>query len=207
MSKPTPAPKFRRVKTPTVLQMEAVECGAAALAMVLAYHRRIVPLPELRVDCGISRDGSKASNVLRAARSHGMIAKGFKKEPAALRYLKPPMILHWNFNHFVVLDGFSKNGVHINDPGEGPSIVSEGDLDEAFTGVVLTFEPGPDFKRAGHEPSFAGALHRRLSGTIGAVVFVVLAGLALVVPGLLAATFSKIFVDEVIIGGLASEPG
>jgi NHLM bacteriocin system ABC transporter peptidase/ATP-binding protein len=202
ISPPRPRP-VKRVTTPTILQMEAVECGAASLAMVLAHHGRIVPLEELRVDCGISRDGSKASNLVRAAQSHGLLAKGYKKEPAALREMKPPMILHWNFNHFVVLDGFGKKGAFINDPARGPSVVSEEELDQAFTGVVLTFEPGPNFQRGGEAPSFARALRRRLSGAVPAVVFVVLAGVALVVPGLVGASFSKIFVDEVLVRGMS----
>jgi NHLM bacteriocin system ABC transporter peptidase/ATP-binding protein len=191
-----------RVATPTVLQMEAVECGAAALAMVLAHHGRMVPLEELRVDCGISRDGSKASNLLRAARKHGLVAKGWKKEPADLRGMKPPMILHWNFNHFVVLGGFGKKGAYINDPAVGPTIVPDQELDQAFTGVVLTFEPSPTFARGGERPSFVGALRRRLVGTLAALLFVVLAGLALVVPGLVGSTFNKIFIDEVLVRGL-----
>jgi len=194
----------RRVTTPTILQMEAVECGAASLAMVLAYHGRIVPLPELRAACGISRDGSKASNLVRAARDLGLVAKGYKQEPAGLRKLRPPMIIHWNFNHFVVFEGFSRRGAHINDPAHGPTIVSEQEFDQAFTGVVMTFEPGPDFQRGGRHPSFAGALRRRLKGASGAVALTVLAGLALVVPGLIAASFGKIFVDELMIRGMTT---
>jgi NHLM bacteriocin system ABC transporter peptidase/ATP-binding protein len=210
---PAPAPAAtgqkppRRVATPTVLQMEAVECGAASLAMILAHHGRIVPLEELRVECGVSRDGSKASNIVKAAERYGLTARGFKREPQALRLMQPPMILHWNFNHFVVLDGVSKQGVHINDPGRGPTLLTDQELDEAFTGVVLTFEPNERFQRGGEGPNLLAALGRRLPGIGGALALVVLAGLALVIPGLIAATSPRVFVDQVIVRGLKSWVG
>lgn len=196
--------KRRRVKTPTILQMEAVECGAASLAMILAYHGRYVPLEELRVQCGVSRDGSKASNLVRAARAYGMTAKGFRKEPDALRHLPLPMILFWNFNHFVVFEGIKGKRAYINDPAAGPRKVSLAELDLAFTGVVLTFEPGEDFQMGGEKPNVFRSLARRFTGCGSALTYVVLAGLFLVLPGLAFPAYTKIFLDDILGDGYTS---
>lgn len=200
--RPGAPPRARRVHTPTVIQMEAVECGAAALAMILGYHGRFVPLEELRLACGVSRDGSKASNLLKAARTYGLDAKGYKYDAIdKLRELELPAVLFWNFNHFVVLDGFAKDRVFLNDPAQGPRAVSYEELDGSYSGVVLAFKPSPEFRPGGTPPDLVAALRRRLIGSEEALAFVVLCGLFLVVPGLLVPTFSRIFIDDYLIGG------
>ncbi|HUP22352.1 MAG TPA: NHLP family bacteriocin export ABC transporter peptidase/permease/ATPase subunit [Thermoanaerobaculia bacterium] len=192
-------PKHRRVQTPTILQMEAVECGAAALAIVLGYYNKIVPLEELRIECGVSRDGSKANNVLKAAKKYALDAKGYKKELEQLFEIKYPAILFWNANHFVVLEGFKGGKCYLSDPGMGPRIVTMEELDSSYSGVVLEFEKGPDFKPGGEKRSMLAALRRRLVGSELAWLFVLLCGLFMVVPGMVVPTFSRIFVDEFLI--------
>jgi ATP-binding cassette, subfamily C, bacterial len=194
-------PKTKRVKTPTVLQMEAVECGAAALGSILAYHGRIVPLTDLRRDCGVSRDGSKASNMVKAAKMYGLEAKGFKKELAQLAELKPPYIVFWHFNHFIVVDGLRADRAYINDPGSGPRQVTAEEFDEGYTGVVLTFEPGADFQKKGSKPSMTAALWKRLKGSSGALTYCMVTGLFLTLIGLVIPVFSQVFVDEILVQG------
>jgi NHLM bacteriocin system ABC transporter peptidase/ATP-binding protein len=192
----------RRVKTPTVLQMEAVECGAAALGIVLGYYGRFVSLEQLRVECGVSRDGSKASSIVKVAREYGLVAKGLRKDIAELEYLPVPMIVFWEYNHFLVVEGFGEDRVYLNDPAMGPYYISPEEFEASYSGIVLTFELGPEFKRGGKRHSVLMELLRHLHAEKPALVYAVLAGLALIIPAILAPTFSRIFVDEYLVEGL-----
>jgi NHLM bacteriocin system ABC transporter peptidase/ATP-binding protein len=202
--KPNQMANSKRHKTPTIMQMEAVECGAASLAMILGYHGRWVPLEELRVKCGVSRDGSKASNVMKAARSYGLTSKGFNKEPENLRTMSLPMIVFWNFNHFLVVEGFRNGKVYLNDPAAGPRVVSDEEFDLSFTGVVLTFEAGAEFKKGGQPQSVLAALKRRFVGLKDAIAYLVFVGVALVLPGLVVPVFTSVFIDKLLISGMES---
>ncbi|MDD2902807.1 MAG: NHLP family bacteriocin export ABC transporter peptidase/permease/ATPase subunit [Syntrophales bacterium] len=192
----------KRVKTPTVLQMEAVECGAAALGIILGYYGRYVALEELREACGISRDGSKAGNMMRAAAGYGLTAKGFRVQAAALKDYPLPVIVFWEYNHFLVVEGFGRNKVYLNDPALGPRTVTWQEFEESFSGIVLTFAKGPQFQPGGRKHLLYRGLLRFLGGSRPAIIYGVLAGLALVIPGMLVPTFSKIFVDQYLVAGL-----
>lgn len=185
-----------------MLQMEAVECGAAALGIILAYYGRVVPLEELRRVCGVSRDGSKAANIVNAARGYGLVPHAFRKEPDELRAGPPPAIVFWEFNHFLVIEGFGKGRVFLNDPAYGPRVVSDDEFADSFTGITITFEVGPAFEKGGHFPSLTRALLAWLHGSGADIAYAVLAGACLVLPGLLVPTFVRVFVDRVLVQGV-----
>jgi NHLM bacteriocin system ABC transporter peptidase/ATP-binding protein len=193
-----------RRRTPTVLQMEMTECGAASLSIILQYYGRYIPLTELRQTCGVSRDGSDAASLIKAARSYGLEAKGFKMGLARLKRETPPLILFWEFNHFLVFEGFIGERVGLNDPASGPRTVSLDEFDRSYTGVALEIKPGPTFRPGGRRPSFWVAVGERLLIEKAAIVFLLLAGLAMIVPSLLMPVFSQIFIDEIWGNQLAS---
>lgn len=188
-------------RVPTVLQMEQVECGAAALAMVLRRYGRYVPLEELRVACQVSRDGSNAVSIVAAARAYGLTASGAKLELDELPGAALPLIAFWDFNHYVVVEGTSRAGLLINDPASGRRVVPWDDADARFTGVVLLLEPGPEFVRQGRPPSTLASLAARLHGAWGGVGYLLVAGVALIVPLMGTPLAVQMFTDEVLVPG------
>ena len=186
---------------PVIMQMEALECGAASLAMVLAYYGKWLPLEQVRFDCGVSRDGSNARNILKAARSYGLAAKGYRYEPNDLRRDgKFPCIIHWNFNHFVVLDGFRGNKAILNDPAKGKYAVPLKTFDDSFTGICLLFEPTEDFTPGGKPPSVLAYAKKRLKGAGSAVAFAAITALITAITGVISPAFSRVFVDRLLTG-------
>lgn len=184
---------------PVVMQMEALECGAACLCMVMAYYSKWIPLEQVRRDCGVSRDGSKAGNILKAARNYGFTAKGYRFEPETLRAKgRFPCIIHWDFNHFVVCDGFRGNKVYLNDPAKGDYTVSLEKFDESFTGICLMIEPGEGFEPGGEPKRILDFAKKRLRGAGGALAFVIITSVISTLVGIVSAGFSRVFLDEML---------
>lgn len=197
---PFPLPSHAR-RVPMVAQQEAVECGAACLAMVLAYYGRWVTLEELREQCGITRDGTKATNVVKAARLHNMVAKGLQKDAKDLLSLPHPLIVFWRFNHFIVVESIDAQRVRLVDPAVGPMIITREEFAEGYTGIALAFEPGEGFTRTKGRPSLMQTIGGYLDGFRLGLVFALVAGVALIVPSVLASGFNQLYVDNVLIEG------
>lgn len=196
-------------KTPTVFQMEATECGAASLSMIFSYYGKYLPLEQMRIEVGVSRDGCNAGNMMRAAKKYGLECKGFRKEPEALRELEMPCIIHWNFCHFVVLEGFKTRGtgsrkkefVYLNDPAVGRRKLTLEEFDEGFTGIVLTFRLTDAFEKEKKQSTAWGMIRGRLQGQYGVLFKLFYVGLLLVFPGLILPVLSQMFVDDILTGG------
>lgn len=186
---------MKPARTPVFQQMERTECGAACLGSILGFYGRWVALEQLRVDCGVSRDGSRASNVLKAARRYGLKADGYQIPAAQARSLATPFVVFWGYNHFLVVEGFGAAKVHVNDPAIGRRSLSWEEFAEKFSGVALTFSPGPDFTAGGRQPSVLGGVLQRFRDSRRAIQFVALVSLVMALPGLLAPNLSKLFVD------------
>ena len=179
--------------------MEAVECGAASLSMVLGYFGCYRPLAEIRMQCGVSRDGSKATNILNAAKHYGFKAKGLTRSFKKLKETQLPVVIFWNFNHFVTLEGFGKNSVYINDPGVGHREVSIKEFKAAFTGVTLAIQPADDFRKSGRKPSVWPSLLRTLKGYEKGFFYIFIASLLLVLPQFLLPAATQVFIDNVLL--------
>ena len=186
-------------KVPVIMQLEALECGAASLAMVLAYYGKWVPLEQVRGDCGVSRDGSNAKNVYLAAVNYGLNAKAYRRTPETLKSNgKFPCIIHWNFNHFVVLNGFKGKYAMINDPARGLVRVDAEEFDKAFTGVSLEFEPSENFVADGKRKSTVDFARKRLRGAGAATVFVMLTTVITSLFGIINPVMTQVFMDRLL---------
>ena len=202
MKKEVPKPKTTGVvKVPVVMQLEALECGAACLTMIMHYYQKWIPLEQARVDCGVSRDGANAKNIMIAARSYGMKASAWRVEPEDLMEEGPfPCIIHWGFNHFVVLCGFRRGKAVLNDPARGNVAISMEEFDREYTGVVLTVEPDEGFVPSGKKKSVFTYAKQRLEGTSSAVIFVVLTTTISSLFGIISPVFGRVFLDRLLSG-------
>lgn len=188
-------------KVPLVMQMEALECGAACLTMILAYFNKWVPLEQVRIDCGISRNGSKAINIVKAARRYGLTASGYRYSVEKLMSIPMPVIIHWNFNHFVVLKGFTKTKAIINDPAKGMIEVPLEEFNRSFTGICLRFEKSESFVPGGSPKSVLSFLTKRLSNAFIPLLFISLTGILTAIIGILNPIASRIFLDHILTAG------
>ncbi len=194
---------MKAVKTPVIMQMEALECGAASLTMILAYYGKWISLEEARVQCGISRDGASAKDLFHAGRNYGLAMKAYRYETENVDEIPVPSIIHWNFNHFVVFcgtKGGDKKKVVLNDPARGRVIVDISEFDRSFTGIVIHGEPSDEFEKGGAPASVFRFARKRLAGTMGAFVFVIITSLLAAAVDIAEPLFSQVFTDELLPG-------
>lgn len=186
-------------KVPVVIQLEALECGAACLTMILAYYGKWIPLEQVRSDCGVSRDGSKAGKILKAAKNYGLDAKGYRYDIEDLRReAKFPCIIFWNNNHFVVLDGFKGNYAIINDPARGKTKYTIEALEKNYSGICLEFDPTREFKPEGKPKSVIAFAKKRLKGTKAIALFIIITTMIASLIQIITPGFSRIFIDRLL---------
>lgn len=191
--------KSKIAKVPVVMQMEAVECGAASLTMIMAYFGKWLPLEEVREACGVSRDGSSARSILKAARNYGLKASGYRTDPEGLADMRPA-IIHWNFEHFVVFKGFKNGKAYLNDPASGPMTIPMEEFSKAFTGVALEFEPTEAFEKGGHQTRILSYIEKNMKGASEAFWITFILALIGAVAGIATPLFTRIFFDEILSG-------
>jgi len=193
--------KHKIAKTPVVMQLEALECGAASLTMILGYFEKWIPLEQVRSDCGVSRDGSNARNIVRAAQSYGLVCKAYKLEPEEVADEATfPCIVHWDFNHFIVVKGFKGKYVYINDPARGEVRITMDEFDRGFTGICITFEPGENFVPEGKKKGALDYVKERFKGLGTMVAFVVLSTCISSLLSVISPGFNRIFYDRLLTG-------
>ena len=202
-------PSSQRITTPILLQMHATECGAACLGSVLGYFGRWVPLTELREKCEVSRDGSSAASILRASRHYGLECRGLSVRAHQLKMLPLPLILFWQFSHFVVLEGFDDRYFYLNDPATGRRRLSVEEFNKGYSSIALKFKRGDDFKPGGDRPSLFGQLGTLLAGSWSVLTGVIASALMLTLLALVVPVSLGVFVDDVLLsrgpwGGLVA---
>ena len=188
----------RRITTPILLQMHASECGAACLGSILAYFGRWAPLTELREKCEVSRDGSSAASILRASKHYGLECSGLSVRAEQLKKLQLPLILFWQFSHFVVLEGFDGRNFHLNDPSTGRRTISAEEFNKSYSGIALQFKRGADFKPGGERPGLFRQLGALLDGSWSVLTWVIACGLMLTLLALIVPASLSVFVDDVL---------
>ncbi len=204
MAKQNPAKtakRIRRVRTPEVYQIEASECGAACLSIILQYHHCHVMMEKVRYQCGVSRDGCSAADLINAAAAFGLKGVGFSKSLEDMRSFPVPCILHWDFNHFVVLEGIRGNKVYLNDPATGHRKVTMEEMDQSFTGIVLYFEETESFQHLEQPDKLMTLVKERLSGQQATMLYLLFTGLLLVFPGLVLPILTQTYIDSVVMNG------
>ena len=191
----TPAKRVR-VRVPTVLQMEVAECGAASLSMVLSHYGKYLPLEEIRGACGVARDGSTAKNIMAAGRSYGLQGKAYRREPEQLKTMTFPLIAHWRFQHFLVVEGYKNGAWYLNDPASGARTCDDDEFDTSFTGIVLALEPGPDFVPGGKRAGVVGRLLQAAGNVSQLLVYAAIVALLMLIPTLIGPQFVRLYGNE-----------